>query len=179
MRYNVEDIEDQIIATLTGFLSNTQIRTHAGEITATFLDPSLMEGVVNLLPFVFVQYHGKRATSRDSMGVIYIHQLTFRLYVGARSLRSKKEAQRSAYGMLRTIYDALHGRVPNIQGLAGQFVPNTPQGALNTGPGGSITTAGFNAQTPIFEAGGQDELLVYNLPTIAIYQTDYTITLIA
>lgn len=176
MKYHVEDIEDQIIATLKADvigLSGVTIRTHAGEVNIrTFQDAAMMQGFVNTLPFIFVQYQGKEPVIRDSPAAMYVMRLTFRLFTGAKSLRIKEQAQRSAYAMLRSEYDDLHGRAPlsTPQMLAGI------QGLTGLLSGVSITTAGFNPQSPLM-LGGADEKLIVNLPEICVYSSDYTIRL--
>ena len=178
MRYNVEDIEDQLLATLvTAFTTGTpaaltvNIATHAGDVNPMmFQSPAYMEGFVSKLPFVFVQYNGRERTGSDSPAQINKHRLTFRFYVGAESLRAKKEAARSAYAMLRTIYDEIHGHW-----IKGAVVAT----GLPSLGGTTITTTGFNPLGPFIEAGGRDEMLIVNLPEIVVYQTDYTVELVA
>ncbi len=181
MRYNVSDIEDQIMATLKadGSLAGVQIQTHAGEISVrTFTEPSLLEGFIALLPFIFVQYQGRvggeslKGFKPTSDKTVYFHEIRFRLYVGAESLRATQEAQRlSAYPMLAAIYDDLHGKLPYAD-----IVANYPNAKLS---GAKITTTGFNPGTPLMEAGGADEKLVVILPHLVVYQTDYILTLMA
>jgi hypothetical protein len=175
MRYRIQDIEDQIIATLqadTANMTGVQIKSHAGEVNArTFLDPSMLEGFVTQLPFVFIQYQGKRATLSDTVRGMYVHELRFRLYVGAQSLRVQQEAQRSCYAILGAVYDDLHGKKPNSAASQLSVLP-----ALSGNP---ITTDGFNPQTPLMEAGGEDEKLIVNLPQIKVYYTDYVIRVVA
>lgn len=173
MRYNVEDIEDQLIATLkqAAGLEGVTVDTQVSDIDPrVFQIPEYMEGFVRLLPFVLIRYQGRTAEERDAMAQYYTHSVKFRLYVGAQSLRVKKEGQRSAYAMLRSVYDAVHGYWP----LGSTVVSTLPRLA-----GESIKVAGFSAQSPMLEAGGQDEMLIVNLPSIVVYQTDYRIRLMA
>ena len=81
MLYNVEDIEDQIIATLKAstFLAslNADIRTHAGELTpANFTRIELGEGVIPRVPLVYVQYQGRKYNTSKKLflRVFYINQ---------------------------------------------------------------------------------------------------------
>lgn len=174
MRYNVEDIEDQILTTLTAHCDLTQvnIRTHTGEVNARiFLDDQAASEFIALLPFVLVQYQGKRFTTSDTAGRMYINELTFRFYIGAQNLRSRQEGQRSAYAMLRAVFDSIHGKVPlsTPQQLTGwQQVGGTLEGP-------AITTTNFNPQTGILAAPGLDERLIVNLPGVVVYATDYII----
>lgn len=175
MDYRVEDIEDQIIATLQAQanLNDVEIVSHAGEVNINlFLDPQYYEGLVKRLPFIFVRYSGREALgqgNRSSTGVINNHILEFTLYIGAKSLRSKQESQRACYGMLRETYDALVGKYPNSnQSLASTIA------ILN---GNKITTTNFRALSGMLESGGKDERLVIELPRIAVYQTSYKIQL--
>ena len=177
MRYNIENIEDQIVATLQSAFTvlgsqTVNVATHAGDLNPlVFSDPQLLEGVLPRLPFCFVQYQGKTAEMRSSDGTLYEHKLKFRIYVGASSLRTKQESQRSAYSMLRSVYDALHGKWPYYTGA-----PSTQTG------GNALSGTIIASLTPmscLLEAGGRDEMLIVNLPKIVVYQSDYTIDLIA
>jgi hypothetical protein len=178
MRYRVQDIEDQILETVradsTNFSGLKMVNTYAGQISAqNFLDPSYEQGFVNLLPFCLVSYQGRvsQKSDRDSSGLTYIHTLTFRIYVGATSLRMYQDAVRNCYDMLAALYDDLHGKVPK----------STPQclPAYTTLDGTAITTSEFTAISPLYESGGTDERLVVNLPRIVVYQSDYSIRLVA
>ena len=184
MLYNVEDIEDQIIATLKAstFLAslNADIRTHAGELTpANFTRIELGEGVIPRVPLVYVQYQGRTGVpDRDSSGSVYIHTLNFRLFVGAKSLRTTRETQTAGcYPMLRAVYGALHGRVPlmdpSIQTQRISQAWGFLQGSA-TLPNG-IATVGFNPQSPMLAKGGTDERLVANVNGLCVYLTDYVI----
>lgn len=173
MRYNIEDIEDQLLATLaaSSALTGVNRETHAGQIDQQmFLDPDAIGGLVHRLPFIYVQYIGRTTSGEDmdSMNADQVHTVRFRFYVGAQSLRSRKESQRSAYAMLRGLFDAIHGKVPN------------PSSAL-VGPtvlsGTSITTTGFRPMSVFAPAGGIDEQMILFDKNICIYQTDYSIRL--
>jgi hypothetical protein len=176
MRYDVAELEDQQIATLQAdaFFSETLIRTHAGEITPrTFLDPRLLEGFVHLLPFVFVQHQGFRASrdKRDSMGRTYWHEVFFRYFIGAKSLREKIEAQRDAYTMLAHVYDDLHGLWPN--GTYDLF----PDAVKLSGAPASHPE--FRPMTPLLLREGEHARLIVNMPEIVVYQMDYAVSLLA
>lgn len=176
MRYKVSDIEDQIIATLradTTNFANVMIDTYAGQINPRmFIDPEYMQGFTKLLPFALVSYKGRTgAADRDSSGQTYIHTLIFRLFVGAQSARSTQEAVRNSYDMLAGVFDDLHGKVPKMS--------SQKLSTLTALSGTPITTSEFNPMSPLLEAGGQDETLVINLPGIVVYQTDYSIRLLA
>lgn len=178
MRYKISEIEDQIIATLRADTTNftgVMTDTFAGQVSAQmFMNPEYMEGFVKLLPFCLVSYQGRtanKAIDRDSSGKTYIHTLTFRLFVGAKSLRSTQESARAAYTLLAAVFDDLHAKVPycSPQQLAGYT-------ALS---GTVVSSSEFNPLSAIFEAGGTDEALVVNLPGIVVYRTDYSIKLLA
>lgn len=174
MRYYVENIEDQLIATLvaqSGLTSGVQIKTHQGEIDKQmFFDPAYMQGMVRTLPFVYVEYAGRQTMPYDSDETYTdnIHTLRFRFFVGAQSLRSQQEGSRSAYAMLRAVYDAIHSKLPYYQ--TGQT------GCLS---GTKITVTGFNACSPFYASTSVDELLLINLPSIVIYATEYNVRLLA
>ena len=123
MRYSIADIETQLIATLLENddygteslqaevvaaagteLAGVVIRTHEGEINqATIGSSQLMDGIIKRVPFIFVQYLGRIGEPRDAAKTKYIHTLHFRIYVGARSLRLKREAQLTCYSMLASV----------------------------------------------------------------------------
>lgn len=193
MRYNVEDIENQILATLigggeefvvdisqadvgvlgkTGGLTGVLIKTHYGEITdATFLRPSLDEGFLKMLPFIMVQYQGRRVVVKDAPHQQYTHELRWRLFVGAKSLRLRREGQLTAYAILRAIYDLLHGKVCNSnQPWAETFAQLD---------GDIISDPQFLEMTPLIEPEGQDEKIMVNLPGIVVYKTDLIMTVLA
>jgi hypothetical protein len=178
MRYQVKDIEDQIIATLradtTNFSGVNMIDTYAGQISPRmFNDPEYMQGFQRILPFVLVSYQGRigQKTDRDSSWKTYIHTLTFRIFSGAQSARSTQEAVRNCYDMQAAIYDDLHAKIPKCtpQQLAGYT-------ALS---GADITTTEFNPLSALFESGGKDESIVINLPGIVVYASDFDIKLMA
>ena len=177
MRYKVSELEDQIIATLqadTANFSNTLVDSFAGQINSQmFFNPEMMQGFVQLLPFALVSYQGRigAKSDRDSAGRLYIHTLTFRIYIGAESARATKEAARNCYDMLAACYDDLHGKVP---------LTSPQQMATMTALSGSaLTSLEVNPQGPLLETGGTDEALVVNLPAIVVYRTDFSIRMLA
>jgi len=178
MRYKVSEIEDQIIATLvadTTNFSNVMVNTYAGQVAAQmFMNPEYMQGFVRLLPFCLVSYQGRNSQKdkdRDSSGKTYIHTLTFRIFTGAQSLRSTQEAVRGCYDMLAAAYDDLHAKVPKMdtQALSG-YTPLS---------GTAVTSNEFTPLSALFETGGQDEVIVVNLPGIVVYRSDYSLRVLA
>ena len=185
MLYNIEDIEDQLIATLKADTFLTSIKcdvdTHAGEINPqTFIDPRAMEGKLAPLPRIFIQYQGKRSGAHSSIGELYIHELIFRFYAAAKNQRAVKDAQRGfIYPMLRSIYGAIHGKAPLMDtSVQAQKIP-VSIGFLSASPALplGIATVGFNPMSPFLELGGQDEKLVANINGVICYYTDYSIAL--
>lgn len=149
--------------------------TYAGDLSASnFIIPQFMEGLVRRLPFILVQYLGRTSGKMDSNSIksVYEHTLSFQLYVGAKSLRTGKEAARGAYVMLANTYDRLHGRAPVM--ASGQVLPS-----LTRLEGVPITTSEFNPLSPLMETGGSDERLIVNLPEIKVYSSSYKIKLVA
>ena len=175
MRYDLAEIENQIIRTMQ---ANNQlqtigasIRTHAGDINPTvFYDQSAQEGFIKTLPFIYVQYNGRTKRMADSTKKTVVYTLRFRIYTGAKNLRIKRDAQLSAYDMLSAIYDSLHGKTPKAIDNAGWAIPMLD---------------GDTIQTPVtflspFEAPeGENEKLLVNIPNIVVYQSDYSIQVIA
>jgi Domain of unknown function (DUF1834) len=178
MRYNVQDLEDQIIATLKADTTNFQgvlVDTYAGQINAQmFVKTELMQGFIRLLPFALVSYQGRTSGAKDTSSIhdLYIHTLRFRIFCGTQSTRSTKEAARGAYQLLGAVYDDIHGHVPLSN-------PQKIPGITSILSGPVITTTGFNPQSPLMEAGGTDEGLIINIPKIVVYQTDFIIRLLA
>lgn len=165
MYYKIEECEDQIIAhlKLQSALSGVTIATHAGTITGAFFQqPELMEGLITQLPFIFIQYQGKTKSAHDSTLAYDVHKPVFRFYVGTKSLRATVDSQRSAYSILRAIYDSIHGYWFNYSGVL--YTP-----VLS---GTQITTA-MSQQQPITEGDGVYERLMVCLPRIVVYTVDY------
>ncbi len=178
MRYKVQDIEDQIVATLradTTNFANVTVDTFAGQVSPQmFFNPEYMQGFIRSLPFCLVSYQGRTGTKpdRDSSGKTYIHTLKFRLYTGAQSSRASQESQRASYDMLAAIFDDLHGKVPANSGT--QKLPGyTPLSGI------AITTSEFTPMGPLYESGGEDETIIVNLPGIVVFQSDYSIRVLA
>ena len=175
MTYEVEQFEDSLVSALKADLRSpgVNIRPHAGDVgRVASPDPKDMEGLIRLLPFIFVQYMGFTPPDRSSGASVYVHQLLFRFFCGAKSLRTKQEAQRNVYALLRMVFDNVHGRkLPGTgQGL--------PELLVESGYSATYPT-GFNCLGPFIETGGPHEQLVVNLPTIVIYQQDYSIQVVA
>lgn len=171
MNYHVSDIEDQIVETLKNnddLKGVDNISTHAGQINIRMFlgDPTYYEGIISLLPFIFVRYAGRMVTDRDSVGRTNKHKVMFELYVAAQSLRTKQESQRDCYTMLESVYDSLHGVWPNWSGMR-------IDSALPRLDGDVITVTDFNANTPLLEEKGESEKLLIEMPTIAVYSTRY------
>lgn len=172
MRYNLREIEEQIISTLQAntALNGTNIRTHAGDLNpSTFYNEQSLEGLTMLLPFIFIQYTGRRPNVHSGDWVTYSHIVKFRLYVGSQSLNDKRYAQLNCYDMLASVYDSLHGKFPlSLQPLA----EDTP-----VMDGDKIQTD-FTALSPMRGMEGDNERLLVNLPSIAVYSTDYQIEIV-
>ena len=92
------------------------------------------------------------------------------LYWGIRDPIYTK-AQRNAYDMLSAVYDSLHGKFPKAS--AQSLAPE-----VNQLDGTTITTANFNALSPLYETAGESERLIVNIPSIVVYYTDYSIRLL-
>lgn len=176
MRYHVDEIEDQILATLTADTTNftgVNLQTFAGQINPQmFFNPEYMQGAVRLLPFALVSYQGRTNSKdkRDSSGKTRIHRLKFRVYLGATSRRSSKEASRSAYDLIAACYDDLQSKVP---------VTSPQQLSGFTALSGTALTSGAVILGPLTSVEGDDETLVINLPTIVVYQSDFTLEVVS
>jgi phage gp37-like protein len=172
MRFDRAKIEDQLIATLKADsvldAANVNVRTHVGDVNpAVFLDPSMktqLEGFIRQLPFVYVQYQGKRKVSTDSTKKTAYYNLRWRFYVGTKSLREKRDAQLSAYDILDSLYDAIHGRIPNSTDNAGWVIDKLS--------GDPILTP-ITVTKPFESAEGEDEKLLVNIPGVVVYSSDF------
>jgi hypothetical protein len=172
MQYVIKDLIGQIIDTLQAesTFEGVQIARHSGEVNPLmFTNTEWYGGLIKKLPFVFIKYQGRTAISRDSVGSTWIHELTFSLYVGAHSERHRDEATEEAEVYLAKIWDLLHGK---------KFYSNQTWVGPTALSGVKITTSGFNQQTPLLEAGGQDEKLIVTNPDITLYETKYTVRLL-
>ena len=173
MRYSLALIEDQIISTLqaNNNLQGVNIRTHAGDLNPnTFFNEQALEGLTMLTPFIFVQYIGRRGQIHDATWETRSHDVKFRFYVGAQTLRDKRETQLNCYDMLSNLYDSIHGKYPKSL----QVLANT----LPLMDGDTIQTS-FTALSPMKEVDGDNERLLVNLPSIAVYVTDYYLEILA
>jgi hypothetical protein len=172
MRYDLANIEEQIISTLqtnTG-LQGVKIRTHAGDINPVyFANSEYREGLINLLPFALIQYQGRTKLLTDSTKKTYVWRLRFRIYTGASSLREKRNAQLSAYQMLSLEYDSLHGKTPKSTDNAGWAIPLLD---------GVTITSAFTCLSPLEAPEGENERLLINLPNIIVYQSDYILSVL-
>ena len=172
MRYSLGDIEKQIESTLKDVPSNegVLIAPHAGEINlSTFTDATKQEGFIHMLPLIMYQYQGKRRFTTDSTKKLNVHELRYRFFVGAESLRLLDEAKRNAYDLLATVYDSIHGHWLNTDQPLDRNLPFLAGDVM----------AGVNAISPFMETEGEDERLMVNLPHIVVYYTDYIVRVIA
>lgn len=187
MAYELEKIAKQLQATIQ---ANTLVTTnkvyvdfHVGEITRqTFETPEMMEGLIHRAPFIFIQYQGKRGNpERDATGSYYIHEIVWRFFAGAPTAERATSTQvLNAFPMLRSIYSAIHGKVPLMDpAVQSQKLPGSPTLTASTDLPDGIDTVGFNPTSPFLEIGGQDERLVANVRGIIVYQTDYSIKVAA
>lgn len=175
MQYVIKDLMQQLIDSLKidSVFTSVTVARHVGEVNPLlFTNPAYWEGLVQKIPFVLIRYKGRTATSRDSIGSIWFHELEFGTYVGTKSLRSKEDAVEEADVYLARIFDLWHGRMFYSQQTFASVIPilaGTTQ----------ITTTGFNQQRALMEAGGQDERLIMALPEITLYETRYTVKMLA
>ena len=175
MRYDLAEIENQIIYTLQSNSTlqtiSPQIRTHAGDINpSVFYTQEGQEGFIKLLPFIYVQYQGRVKRLADSTKKTVVYSLRFRIYTGAKNLRLKRDAQLSAYDMLSATYDALHGKIPKAVDNANWAVPLLSGDTIQT-------PATF--LSPLEAPEGENEKLLVNIPNIVVYQSDYSLQVIA
>ena len=177
MIYKIADIEDQIIATLqadTGNFSGVRVDTYAGQVSAQmFQNPEFMQGMIQILPFCLISYQGRTSQKmlEDSSGKTHIHTLRFRLYIGAKSTRSTKEAVRGCYPIMSASFEAIHSHCPATQ------APQEFSGVYDTLSGTPL--AAGNHIFSVIESEPNSEELIVNIPGIVCYRSDYTLKLLA
>ena len=177
MNYIINDLIGQLIDTLKAdpiFADPMTVSRHKGEVNLLmFNNPAYWEGLERKLPFVFIRYTGRNAVTggKDVIGGIWTHELNFSAYVGTKSEKSQDDAMQEAEIYLAAIFDDWHGRVFKSQQTWASNIP-----VLS---GVQIATTGFKQMSPLFEAGGQDERLIFTLPEITIYETKYSTRLLA
>ena len=109
-------IEDLIIATLKEDIPGVHVDTRSSSLSEDGL-----RSVLTLAPFVLIEYNGGNPLVEVNLGSART-RVGFNLFVGAKSLRSKKESQRGAYELLAKIRDSLDGSEISDQGVvAGPF----------------------------------------------------------
>ncbi len=174
MNYLIEELEDQIIATLEADtnLATVNVRTYAGELSGLFFeDASRLQGLITQLPFIFIEYNGKSVTTKSANFQTIIHKPVFRFYVGAQSLRMTQESARSCYSILRYLFDDINAKFFNYTGAAGLAASNKLGGT-------AMSLGGYQQQQPLKEVGDSERTL-FILPRIAVYVTDYDCQLLA
>ena len=175
MQYIIGDMIKQMTDTLKAdaVFSGMTVRRHAGEVNIMlFRDPAYWRDMLAIAPFVLVKYQGRMATQQDSVGKIWMHELTFSAYVATKSmaLKSGVESSEAAEIMLARIFDLWHGKM---------FLSNrTWASNIPILSGTQITTSDFNQQRALMESGGQDERLIMTLPEITLYETKYNVRMI-
>lgn len=80
------------------------IETRVGSLSEEELKNS-----IGRAPFVQVEYNSGARRMASEEGTARQRVLTFNLYVGAKSLRNKKDAQRGSYGILEAVREKLDG----------------------------------------------------------------------
>lgn len=70
-----------------------------------------LKKLIGSAPFILIENNGADPIMRAEDGSTIIWKLVFNLFIGAKSLRSKQDAQRGSYGMLETIRKMLDGNV--------------------------------------------------------------------
>lgn len=172
MRYDLAEIEHQIINTLQGntSLSGVNIQTHTGDVNpGVFYNADTLEGFTRLLPFIYIQYNGRTKVTSNSTKQTFNWKLRFRLYTGAQYLGEKRGAQLSAYQMLSASYDSLHGKMPKSIANQSWSIPLLD---------GDVIQTAFTCVSPLEAPEGENEKLLVNLPSIVVYQSDYQLEVI-
>ena len=113
MKYNILEIERQLIDTLTGIpaLNDVVINVHAGELTQRNMEsPEMLQTLIDMRRFILLQYCGKSSEKINSSKTETLHTLRFRFYVGAIDVFQLSLAREDAYNYLAAIYDSIQGR---------------------------------------------------------------------
>ena len=109
-------IEDLLIATLKEDIPGVFVDTRS-----TSLSEENLRNALTLAPCILIEYNGGNPVAELNSGSLGT-RVTFNLFVGAKSLRSKKEAQRGSYEMLSHIRASLDGMEISDAGVvAGPF----------------------------------------------------------
>jgi len=193
MRLKIEDLEDQIIATLAGggeeftvdeSLSEGQDQVDLGVLGKTeglegvliktltselnilnMTQTEFNEGYIRRMPFVLINFAGLQPLQTDSPKKSYQVQVRFRLYIGCKSVRFRREAQLQAYFLQRRIFDLLNDKVWKADV---RFAPE-----FERMDGVAITESGFNGWTPLMLANTPQMVVVVNLPGAVVYKMEF------
>lgn len=111
------EIEDLMIAVLKADIPGVHVDTRSSSLSEEGL-----RNVLTLAPFVLIEYNGGNPVTELNRGTVGT-KAGFNVFVGARSLRSRKEAQRGSYGLLAQVRASLDGMELSDNGVvAGPFV---------------------------------------------------------
>lgn len=108
----LEDIEDALIADMKANIPGMKtVETHEKEFN-TFMPETLKA----YTPFILIHYGGTKPKDgeRHADNSSGISDRGFNLSIGAESLRSKKQGQRGAYGILDQLRNRYNGFVLNV-----------------------------------------------------------------
>ena len=96
--------EDLMVEALKSALPDTKVEPRTSPLTEEEL-----KKILGAAPFVFLEYNGGNRMSSLENGSTSVRRNVFNLFVAAKSLRSKQEAQRGSYSLLSAIFETLDG----------------------------------------------------------------------
>jgi len=132
----ISDIEDLMIDALKEAIPDAHVETRSVPLTEAELTK-----ILGMAPFVYIEYAGGASARQDESGQTLSRKLEFNLFVAARSLRSKQEAQRGSYELLMNIFNALdHSTLSNTETgkKAGPFEWSSEAAVFVSDDGGTV-----------------------------------------
>lgn len=133
-------IEDLMIAALKAASDGVGVETRSVALTEGELKKMLGKA-----PFIYIEYGGGSRISTTESGRANARRSEFNLYVAAKSLRSKQDAQRGSYDLLETNFNTLDGNILNDPaiGRAGPFAWSSEAPVFVDEDGGTVYMSVF------------------------------------
>lgn len=97
--------------------------------------------ILGKAPFIYIEYNGGSSVARAETGMTMTRRLEFNLFVAAKSLRTKQEAQRGSYELLSKIFIALdHATLKDTESdkRAGPFTWSSEAAIFVADDGGTV-----------------------------------------
>lgn len=146
MADRISDIEDLMIPALKEGTEAT-VETRSVALTETELKTMLGKA-----PFIYIEYAGGSALSRTESGEVRARRLEWNLFVAARNLRSKKDAQRGSYELLTKVFSTLDSAMlvdTDTGKRAGPFSWSSEAAVFVADDGGTVYQSVFTLIEPV------------------------------